>query len=134
MGSGKDRHHVAECTCGRMGTLDVDMGREVGLFRFEGKVPDREYSNYVTILFSPSEFVLDFGRTVPGGNRPAYRTGVMLSPIAVKELASVLNSEIKAYEEKYGEIMDVSKLKDGEGTGKKLVGFRFEEEEPLKED
>ena len=84
--------------------------------QIDDKIADGEYANWANIVFSPAEFVIDFGRLMPG--KPAVRvvTRVITSPAHAKRLLEVLKNVVVQYEKQHGEI------KAGEELQKK-VGF-----------
>jgi hypothetical protein len=84
--------------------------------QIDDKVADGEYANWANIVFSPAEFVVDFGRLMPG--KPAVRvsTRIVMSPSHAKRLLEVLKNVVGQYEKQHGEI------KMGEESTKK-VGF-----------
>ena len=62
------------------------------------------YVNFANILHNPTEFVMDFGRAVPG--RPDVRilSRILTTPYHAKQLAAALAQNIEIYERNYGEI------------------------------
>ncbi len=88
---------------------------------WEGK-----YSNFVLITHSPSEFVLDFGRLMPGANKLKVVSRVIMTPQHAKMLLRTLEDNIKKYEARFGEIKV-----PGEAEGRR-IGFQpfFEGQEP----
>lgn len=62
------------------------------------------YANLAVIAHSPSEFVVDFIRTVPGVPKAKVQTRVIMTPLNTKNLMLALQQNIKMYEEKFGEI------------------------------
>jgi len=67
-------------------------------------VADGVYANVVSVVFSPAEFVLDFGRVVPGKNNVKVKSRVILSPINAKHLLHNLMEQVRRYEQQFGEI------------------------------
>ena len=63
-----------------------------------------EYVNFANIIHSPSEFVLDLGRVVPGRNDIKIYSRVILTPLHAKQLLEALGHNISLFEQKYGEI------------------------------
>ena len=82
-------------------------------------VADGHYSNLVLINHSPAEFILDFARVVPGSQSARVQTRAILSPLHAKNLLTALESNIKKFEENFGEI----KLHGKEDTDKSF-GFQ----------
>lgn len=63
-----------------------------------------EYINFANIIHSPSEFVIDLGRMVPGRTDVKVYSRVIMSPLHAKQLLEVLGQNIGLYESKFGEI------------------------------
>lgn len=89
--------------------------------KVELKEPEAEgiYSNWVMITYSPSEFVIDFGRILPGLPKTKVYSRIVMTPQHVKRLLDTLQKNVKVYEEKFGEIKILS-AQQGEGKG---IGF-----------
>lgn len=62
------------------------------------------YSNLALISHSPSEFVLDFARVLPGSPKAKIYARIVMTPQHVKLLLKALEENIKRFEEKFGEI------------------------------
>lgn len=62
------------------------------------------YSNLAIISHSPSEFVIDFVRVVPGAPKAKVKSRIILSPDRAKALLQALNDNIDKYEQVYGKI------------------------------
>jgi len=62
------------------------------------------YSNLALITHSPSEFVLDFARILPGNPKAKVYARVVMTPQHVKLLLKALEENIKKFEERFGEI------------------------------
>lgn len=71
-------------------------------------VAQGEYVNFANIIHSPSEFVLDLGRVVPGRNDVKVYSRVILTPLHAKQLLEALGQNILLFEQKYGEIRAVA--------------------------
>ncbi|OYD15086.1 hypothetical protein CH333_06530 [candidate division WOR-3 bacterium JGI_Cruoil_03_44_89] len=74
------------------------------------------YSNLVIVSHSPSEFVLDFTRVLPGLKKAKVYSRIILSPKHAKFLLKTLSDNIEKFEGKFG------KIKIDETT-KKEIGF-----------
>lgn len=72
--------------------------------QLDDNVADGHYANLVLINHSPAEFVLDFARFVPGSPKARVQTRVLLAPIHAKSLLKALETNLKKYEDQYGEI------------------------------
>jgi len=74
------------------------------------------YSNLVMITHSPSEFILDFARVMPGLPKAKVHARIIMTPQHARMLLRALEDNIKKFESKFGEI----KL---HGMEEKRVGF-----------
>jgi hypothetical protein len=63
-----------------------------------------EYINFANIIHSPSEFVIDLGRIVPGRPDVKIYSRVIMTPLHAKQLLEALAHNISLYEQKFGEI------------------------------
>jgi len=63
-----------------------------------------EYVNFANIIHSPSEFVIDLGRVVPGRNDVKIYSRVILTPLHAKQLLEALSHNMALFESQYGEI------------------------------
>jgi len=89
--------------------------------KVELKEPEAEgiYSNWVMITYSPSEFVIDFGRILPGLPKTKIYSRIVMTPQHVKRLLATLEKNVKVYEGKFGEI----KLLGPQQGESKEIGF-----------
>jgi uncharacterized protein DUF3467 len=62
------------------------------------------YVNFANILHNPTEFVLDFGRAVPGRPDVKVMARVLTTPYHAKQLLRALQQNVELYERSYGEI------------------------------
>jgi len=70
----------------------------------EDNVAQGEYINFANIIHSPSEFVIDLGRVVPGRPDVKIYSRVITTPLHAKQLLEALAHNIGLYESKFGEI------------------------------
>jgi hypothetical protein len=63
-----------------------------------------QYVNFANIIHSPSEFVIDLGRIVPGRTDVKVYSRVILTPLHAKQLLEALAANIQIFESKFGEI------------------------------
>ena|SRR5579859_7738221 len=63
-----------------------------------------EYINFANIIHSPSEFVIDLGRIVPGRPDVKVYSRAIMTPLHAKQLLEALAHNIGLYEQKFGEI------------------------------
>ncbi len=62
------------------------------------------FSNLARIAHTPSEFILDFGRLLPGDRAATVVARVVISPVALKMLYRALGENLARYEATFGEI------------------------------
>lgn len=62
------------------------------------------YSNLAIITHSPSEFVVDFVRVMPGIPKANVKSRIILTPEHIKRLVMALQENILKYESVYGTI------------------------------
>lgn len=62
------------------------------------------YANFANIIHNPAEFVLDFGRVVPGRQDVRILSRVLTSPVHAKQLLKALAQNIEIYEKSFGTI------------------------------
>ena len=70
----------------------------------DDNVAQGEYINFANIIHSPSEFVIDLGRIVPGRSDVKVYSRAIMTPQHAKQLVNALVRNIALYEQKYGEI------------------------------
>ncbi len=62
------------------------------------------YSNHFNVGQTPTEFVLNFVRFLPGDREAQYVARVVLSPVGAKMLFYLLRAALAQYEARFGEI------------------------------
>ncbi len=62
------------------------------------------YSNFVLISHSPSDFILDFARILPGMPKPEVASRIIMAPEHAKRLLMALQENIFKYEQEFGPI------------------------------
>jgi hypothetical protein len=77
------------------------------------------YSNLALIATSPQEFVIDFGRIMPGRDKAKIYSRIIMTPGHARMLYKALEDNIKKYENQWGEIKV-------QGQENKNIGFRQE--------
>jgi len=75
------------------------------------------YSNWVMITYSPSEFIIDFGRFLPGLAKTKVYSRIIMTPQHVKNLLKVLEKNVSNFEEKFGEIKLIGTEDKSRGIG-----------------
>jgi len=73
-------------------------------------VADGIYSNLAIITHSPSEFIVDFVKMMPGVPKAKVKSRIILTPQHAKRLYKALKDNISKFESMYGEI----KITEGE--------------------
>ena len=74
------------------------------------------YVNGVGIHHTPSEFILDFLRVLPGAQKAKVFTRIIMTPQNVILLRNALDENIRKYEERFGKIKIF-------GKDEKEIGF-----------
>lgn len=72
--------------------------------KIDEKVGEGTYANFFVITNSPSEFIIDFGRILPGIPDARIYTRVVCTPQYCKQLLNLLEKNIEGYEKQFGEI------------------------------
>ena len=70
----------------------------------DDNVAQGDYINFANIIHSPSEFVVDLGRMVPGRPDVKIYSRSIMTPLHAKQLLEALRHNITLYEQKFGEI------------------------------
>jgi len=91
----------------------MDQNKQNNQNRIEIELNDEiaqgEYSNLAIISHSPSEFIVDFVRVVPGAPKAKVKSRIILSPDRAKALFEALSDNIEKYESAYGKIKSYGK-------------------------
>jgi len=74
------------------------------------EVAEGVYSNLAIINHSPSEFVLDFIKVMPGVPKAKVKSRVLLTPQHAKRLLKALSDNISKYEAQHGEIKNTETM------------------------
>ncbi len=72
--------------------------------KIDEKVGEGTYANFFVITNSPSEFIIDFGRVLPGIPDARIYTRVVSTPQHAKQFLQLLQKNIDTFESQYGEI------------------------------
>lgn len=80
------------------GQMNVELSEEIA----EGI-----YSNLAIINHSPSEFVLDFIKIMPGVPKARVKSRIVLTPQHAKRFLRALQDNVSRFEQQHGEIKDV---------------------------
>jgi hypothetical protein len=70
------------------------------------------YSNLMFITYSPSEFVLDFARALPGTRRGKVYSRIVMTPQHAKALSELLERNVSTFEDQHGSIKLAGKAND----------------------
>ncbi len=86
--------------------------------KIDEKVGEGTYANFFVITNSPSEFIVDCGRILPGLPGARIYSRIVTTPNHAKQLLQLLEKNIQSYEKQFGEIKV-----QGQGENK-AVGFK----------
>ncbi|MFI5143128.1 MAG: DUF3467 domain-containing protein [Thermoanaerobaculales bacterium] len=64
------------------------------------------YANFASIVHNFAEFIIDFGRIVPGREDVHVVSRMVMTPIHVKQLLRALTENVAIYERNFGSIPD----------------------------
>ena len=73
-------------------------------FSIDDSVANGVYVNFANIIHNPAEFVLDFGRVVPGRSDVRVLSRVLTTPVHAKQLLNALAQNVALYEKTFGTI------------------------------
>jgi len=62
------------------------------------------YANFASIVHNFAEFIIDFGRIVPGREDVHVVSRVVMTPVHVKQLLRALTENVTIYERNFGPI------------------------------
>ncbi len=83
---------------------DQEQQQQTIRITLDDNIAQGEYINFANIIHSPSEFVIDLGRVVPGRPDVKIYSRVIMTPLHAKQLLEALGHNIGLYEQKFGEI------------------------------
>ncbi|MFQ5907117.1 MAG: DUF3467 domain-containing protein [bacterium] len=86
------------------------------------EVSEGIYSNLALIAHSPSEFILDFARVLPGAPKAKVFSRIVMTPQHAQLLKKALEENIKKFESNFGEIKMT-------GLPDKEIGFKTPSEQ-----
>lgn len=89
--------------------------------KIDEKVGEGVYANFFMITHSPSEFILDFGRMMPGMPSVNVKSRVLVTPQHAKRLLDMLQKNLEGFEKQHGEIKLPGKEED------RAIGFKSTE-------
>jgi len=73
----------------------------------DGDVAQGIYSNLAIISHSPSEFVIDFARIMPGVSQANVKSRIVLTPEHAKRLLNALKDNVDRFEKTHGSIKNI---------------------------
>lgn len=88
--------------------LNVELGE---------KEAEGTYANIVLISHSPSEFIIDFARILPGAPKAKIHSRIIMTPPNAKGLLDTLQKNITLFEEKHGQVKMAGQANDQSGIG-----------------
>src|SRR3979411_1839289 len=83
---------------------DQEQQQQTIRITLDDNIAQGQYINFANIIHSPSEFVIDLGRIVPGQTDVKIYSRVIMAPLPAKQLLEALAHNISLFEEKFGEI------------------------------
>jgi len=86
--------------------------------KLDEKVGEGVYANFFMITNSPSEFIIDFGRIVPGIPGAKIYSRIFTTPQHAKQLLKILERNVENFEKQHGEIKIPGK------PDEKEIGFK----------
>jgi len=82
----------------KQGQINIELSEEAA---------DGVYSNLAVITHSPSEFVIDFIRMMPGMPKAKVKSRVIVTPQHAKRLMKALQENINKFEAQHGHIKEI---------------------------
>jgi hypothetical protein len=68
------------------------------------KTAEGTYVNFLSVFHNRAEFVMDFGRIVPGKPEARIMARLLTNPIALKQVVQTLAENLDRYERSFGPI------------------------------
>jgi hypothetical protein len=62
------------------------------------------YANFASIVHNFAEFLIDFGRIVPGRDEVQVVSRVVMTPVHAKQLLRALSENVAIYERNFGAV------------------------------
>lgn len=88
----------------------MDKKKENGKFEIKIVVDDSIaqgiYVNFLSVLHNKAEFVMDFGKIVPGKTDVKIQSRLITNPIAFKQMIKTLVDNLQRYEDHFGVISE----------------------------
>lgn len=86
--------------------------------KIDENIGEGVYANFFMISHSPSEFIVDFGRLMPGMPNAKVKSRILLTPQHAKHLMKLLEKNIENFENQHGEVKLPGNVEDKE------IGFK----------
>jgi hypothetical protein len=64
------------------------------------------YANFASIVHNFAEFIIDYGRIVPGREEVQVVSRIVMTPVHAKQLLRALTENVAIYERNFGEITE----------------------------
>jgi hypothetical protein len=85
-------------------TMDQEQKKTPVQVDIDPKEAEGIYSNLVLLSHSPSEFILDFARVLPGTRKAKVYSRIIMTPQNARSLLNVLQTNIDRFEKQFGKI------------------------------
>ena len=72
--------------------------------QLDEKTADGTYTNCVGVFHNQAEFVMDFGRIVPGRPEVRVQSRLITNPVAFKQIVMALQENLARYESAFGAV------------------------------
>jgi len=73
-------------------------------FQLDEHTAEGIYSNFLSVLHNQGEFVMDFGRIVPGKPEVKILSRLICTPITMKQIVRTLQENLERYEASFGPV------------------------------
>jgi len=92
------------CHSSKEALLDTPQPQPTLRITLDDQTAEGQYINFANIIHSPSEFVIDLGRMMPGRTDVKIFSRIIMTPLHTKQLLEALAQNISLFEQKFGEI------------------------------
>jgi hypothetical protein len=86
----------------------MDKGKKDQPFEIKIQLDDATaqgiYVNFLSVLHNKAEFVMDFGRIVPGKPDVKIQSRLITNPVAFKQIVKTLVENLERYESQFGAV------------------------------
>ena len=73
-------------------------------FQLDEHTAEGIYTNFLSVLHNQGEFVMDFGRIVPGKPEVKILSRLICTPITMKQIVRTLQENVDRYEASFGPV------------------------------